>query len=126
HLGDKDRVNHAFGVYQPLVHVPLIIHDPLQPHLRGQAYDHPISTRRLFHTLLAAAGAASFEEERLSLFHGAPGEPAAPEVAFSEGFPLQWATGRLQAEKARYAELTGHLQAVRAVRDQSHKLIVAS
>ncbi len=128
HLGDKDRVNHAFGVYQALVHVPLIIRDPGRHSMRGCVRHDPVSTRRIFHTLLAAAGAASPKEEAFALTNpGGDGEPAADEgTVFSEGFPLEWAIGRLRAEKAHYVKETGQTQPVRAVREGRHKLIAGA
>ena len=125
HLGDKDRVNHAFGVYQALVNVPLIIRDPAQGLPHGQVRQDPVSTRHLFHTLLTAAGAASPQEMALGLATNDPlnGGDRSTSAVFSEGFPLQWAIGRLQDEKARLAETQGYTQTVRAVRDGRHKLI---
>ena len=127
HLGDKDRVNHAFGVYQSLVHVPLILRDPIGHLASGEVRRDPVSSRRVFHTLLSAAGAASADEEALSLAHGDdPVPPGRAVPVFSEGYPLEWAIGRLQTEKARHAALQGHTETVRAVREGRHKLIVAS
>lgn len=124
HLGDKDRVNHAFGVYQPLVHVPLIIHDPLRRLAPGTVRNEAVSTRRLFHTLLEAAGAATAQEAALSLSKEADGAHAEPsDVIVSEGYPLEWALGRLQGAKARVARAQGHTQTARALRRAHYKLI---
>lgn len=121
HLGDKDRVNHAFGVYEPLVHVPLIIRHPQWREEAGTVCAEPVSTRRVFHTLLRAAGAGSAQEDALSLEISQARETFPPIV--SEGFPLEWALGRLQGEKARHAREHGHTETVRAVRDGQYKLV---
>lgn len=52
--GDHGFFGHSFVVYQELVHVPLAIHDPRQPGARRVTT--PVSTRRIFHTILHAAG----------------------------------------------------------------------
>lgn len=121
HLGDKDRVNHAFGVYEALVHVPLIIRHPQWRAEAGSVCTQPVSTRRVFHTLLAAAGNATPEEAKLSLDN--EGAHDTTVAVISEGFPLEWALGRLQGEKARYARENGHTRTVRAVREGRYKLI---
>ncbi len=54
-LGDHGYMGHAFVAYQELVHVPLIINWPsrLPNHARIAT---PVSTRRVFHTMLEAMG----------------------------------------------------------------------
>jgi uncharacterized sulfatase len=58
-LGEHRLMGHAFGVYQDLVHVPLIIRYPGQT--RGRRVDGPVSATRLFHTALDAAGLEAYE-----------------------------------------------------------------
>jgi uncharacterized sulfatase len=58
-LGEHGLMGHAFGVYQELVHVPLVIRFPGQ--VSGQRVAAPISTTRLFHTLLDVAGIAEYD-----------------------------------------------------------------
>jgi uncharacterized sulfatase len=58
-LGEHQFVGHGFGVYQELIHVPLLIRVPGQT--RGRVHSQPCSTRRLFHTVLDAAGISSVE-----------------------------------------------------------------
>ncbi|HIK21396.1 MAG TPA: sulfatase [Synechococcus sp. M44_DOE_062] len=54
-LGEHDFVGHAFVVYEELIRVPLILRYP--GHFpAGKRIATPVSTRRLFHTLLEAAG----------------------------------------------------------------------
>jgi arylsulfatase A-like enzyme len=53
--GDHGFFGHGFVTYQELVHVPLVIHWP-EGAGAGQVEAGNVSTRRIFHTLLAAAG----------------------------------------------------------------------
>jgi len=54
-FGEHDFMGHAFAIYNELVRVPLLIHYPkLFP--PGKRIDHNVSTRRVFHTILEAAG----------------------------------------------------------------------
>lgn len=54
-LDHHDYIGHSLVVYDDLLHVPLIVRYP--PHYpAGARVPHPISTRRIFHTILDAAG----------------------------------------------------------------------
>lgn len=119
HLGERDRFNHMFGVYQALAHVPLLIRDPSGRLPQGGVVESFVSTRRVCHTLLAAAGAATIEEENLALW---PGNPFEPDV-FSEGYPLQWAIRRIEKERPGLVHTWGYDQPVRAIYRGKHKLI---
>ncbi len=63
-LGEHGFFGHSFVAYQELVHVPLVIHwpDTVTPS-RIQA---PVSTRRVFHTVLDAVGSSCSESTGLS------------------------------------------------------------
>jgi uncharacterized sulfatase len=54
-LGEHQYFGHAFVAYQELVHVPLIVHWPAQL-AGGDRIAGPVSTRRVYHTILDAAG----------------------------------------------------------------------
>jgi arylsulfatase A-like enzyme len=88
--GEHNFMGHAFVIYNELVHVPLIIRYPrLFP--AGQRVGHYVSIRRLFHTVLDAAG-VSFERfehttEELSLARSIEGKDPADEVVAAEAFP---------------------------------------
>jgi uncharacterized sulfatase len=58
-LGERQLMGHGFGVYRELIHVPLIVRLPGQT--TGQSRSDPVSTTRLFHTVLDAAGIATYE-----------------------------------------------------------------
>jgi arylsulfatase A-like enzyme len=53
-LGEHGYFGHAFVAYDELVHVPLILHWPGQ--LPAMRVEMPVSTRRVYHTILSAAG----------------------------------------------------------------------
>ncbi|MCB9453708.1 MAG: sulfatase [Anaerolineaceae bacterium] len=53
--GDHAFFGHGFVVYQELVHVPLVVYDP-ERFPAGMRVPSNISTRRIFHTILEAAG----------------------------------------------------------------------
>lgn len=80
-LGEHQMVGHAFNAYQELVHVPLIIHWPQA--LKPQAVAAPVSTRRVFHTMLDAAG----DEQPLSLTNSIDGKDPEHETVFAEIYP---------------------------------------
>jgi uncharacterized sulfatase len=99
-LGDHGYFGHAFVAYQELIHVPLILHWPGQV-AAGERVDTPVSTRRVFHTILEAAthaaerpasadeslGADANNVRRLTLRHTANGRDPEQETAYSEIYP---------------------------------------
>lgn len=52
-LGDHGEAQHGNLVYQSTMHVPLVV---VAPGLSAGVVDRPVSTRRIFHTLLDLAG----------------------------------------------------------------------
>ncbi|HFC12161.1 MAG TPA: sulfatase, partial [Anaerolineae bacterium] len=90
-LGEHDMVGHAFNAYQELVHVPLIVNWPgvvsAETHINT-----PVSTRRVFHTMLEAAGIDWREEgdsAHLSLLATINADDPENGTAFAEIFPPQ-------------------------------------
>ena len=63
----KDFVGHSISLYNELTPRPPDHSRPQRRPRRGATVDHPVSTRRLFHTALAAAGGFDAGEERYSL-----------------------------------------------------------
>lgn len=56
-LGEHGYMGHAFVAYQELLHVPLLVHWPRRlAEMAGTRVATPVSTRRVFHTLLDASG----------------------------------------------------------------------
>ena len=93
-LGEHGYMGHAFIAYQELVHVPLIIKWPGR-RSSEERVETPVSTRRVFHTMLSAAGHrleevdrdVSAEADRLSLEKSADGRDPEQGTAISEIFP---------------------------------------
>jgi uncharacterized sulfatase len=102
-LGEHQFVGHAFVVFEELVRVPLIIRHP-QHFPAGERIRTPVSTRRLFHTVLEAAGVvegmaqakstrvklarrAQQEIRRLSLTRTLSGFDPEQETVLTEAFP---------------------------------------
>lgn len=83
HLGEKQLLGHTNALYNELTHVPLIVRDPREAFAPGAVRDEVVSTRRIFHTVLSAAGLATPEEEALDLARPEP-EPGA---VFAQGIP---------------------------------------
>ncbi|MCI0575645.1 MAG: sulfatase-like hydrolase/transferase [Chloroflexi bacterium] len=93
-LGDHQFFGHAFIAYQELVHVPLILHWPqrLPP---GRRLAGPVSTRRIYHTVLDAAGPLPagagqldpVEVHGLTLLETVHGRDPEQNTAFAEIYP---------------------------------------
>lgn len=124
HLGEKRRVNHAFGLYEELVRVPLLIRDPKGDLPAGREIAPFVSTRRVFHTIVTAAGVATTAESRLTLAQVDNHSPAeAQEAVFAEAPPLQWAVERIEKNCPDLVQVNGYHQATGAVYARGHKLI---
>jgi len=141
-LGEHQFVGHGFGVYQELIHVPLLIRSPGQT--RGQTRAQPCSTRRLFHTVLDAAGISTIKTHYgrtvnvhdLSLLNGkdSAAQPTLPIVteAYAPEFALTAMQNhkpnlmeRLACDKTRWSILedTFKLIRIQGVRDELYHWI---
>jgi uncharacterized sulfatase len=58
-LGEHQFMGHGFGVYQELIHVPMLLRLPGQT--AGQRILQPVSTTRLFDTVLDFAGQDTYQ-----------------------------------------------------------------
>ncbi|MBN1872772.1 MAG: sulfatase [Anaerolineae bacterium] len=130
HLGEKQRLSHIFGAYQPLVRVPLLICNPQDGVTVGENVEAFVSTRRLFHTILSAANAATPAERSLSLIKPRGADfalvlDAAPEFnqAFSEAIAPPVLTPRLEVRRPGIIAAYHYEQPVRAIFAGEHKLI---
>lgn len=130
--GDHDFFGHGFVVYQELVHVPLLIHWP-ERFTAGQVIDTNVSTRRLFHTILDAAGLRppidetdpNIDTERLTLARAANGAPDSEgDTAFTEAFPPVTFLGVIQQRQPGRIEQLRLRQVRRGVYHGPHKLAV--
>jgi arylsulfatase A-like enzyme len=118
HLGEKQFIGHSLSVYNELVRVPLIIRDP-DGHLpRGTVVEQVVSTRRLFHTVLAAAGLADEQESSLSLSSDVDHHPV-----FAEAIPPQNVVNLMQKRQPELVRDRACDQPRRAVWVGNHKLI---
>jgi uncharacterized sulfatase len=90
--GEHDFMGHAFSIYNELVRVPLVIHYP-EMYPTDKRVTHNISTRRVFHAILEAAGieheAYGNTVQELSLARSAEGPEQEPadEYVVSEAYP---------------------------------------
>lgn len=134
--GDHHFFGHSFVVYQELVHVPLVIHHPAQFPVGARAKT-TISTRRVFHTVLEAAGIKPPLDEAdpnanvhaLSLARATNG--AKPEadieggIVFAEAFPPQTFLSVIEQRNAALIDRLRLTQVRRGVYAGGHKLAVA-
>lgn len=91
-LGEHGYFGHAFVGYQELVHVPLLLHWPGQ--IRPHRVTTPVSTRRVYHTVLEATGRLPNiprlnpdDVKSLSLRQTLAGHDPENGTAFSEIYP---------------------------------------
>ncbi len=91
-LGDHQFMGHGFAVYNDVSRVPLLIHYP-EIFPANHHVEHEVSTRRIFHTILEAAGVEheSFDRQAhelsLSRAVGSKDKEAPAERVVTEGFP---------------------------------------
>ena len=132
-------MGHGFGVYQELIHVPLMIRFPGQT--AGVRVGEPVSTTRLFHTVLDVAGVETTETvygqsvdvKSQSLAHRLAHHPLiareasdsrpSPLPVFCEAYAPEFALGVMRAHKPDLIEPL-HCQAThRAAYEGRYKLI---
>lgn len=92
-LGDHGFIGHAFVGYQELVHVPLLLHWPQRLKM-PQRITTPVSTRRIFHTLVDAIGPLPemahldpVTAQAKTLLHTVNGRDPENATAYSEIYP---------------------------------------
>lgn len=92
-LGEHGYFGHAFVAYEELIHVPLMMKWP-QRLPQPARVSTPVSTRRVFHTILDAVGNVPelpnfkpAEAGRLSLMHAVHGVDPENGTAYSEVYP---------------------------------------
>ncbi|NJO42728.1 MAG: sulfatase-like hydrolase/transferase [Cyanobacteria bacterium RU_5_0] len=122
HLGEKQFIGHSISLYNELVQVPLMIRDPQENFVKGETRDDVVSTRRLFHTVLTAAGLANEIEETLTLAQS-PGSHPDYEQVFAEAIPPQNVVNLLQKRQPEVVYTHACDQPRRAVWVGNHKLI---
>lgn len=125
HLGEKQLIGHSMSLYNELVHVPLMIRDPAGNLPRGTTVDSVVSTRRIFHTVLEAAGVASPTEQTLTLAHSATSDPDVG-IVFSEAIPALNMLNLLKRHAPQLTRERGFDLTRRAVWRGKYKLIKTS
>lgn len=124
HLGEKELMGHSLSIYNELVRVPLIIRDPARPDRWGHSVDQVVSTRRLFHTVLTAAGLANPTEQALALEHPQTGEPGGDhDYVFAEAIPPQNVVNLMQKRQPDLVRRRDCDRIRRAIWMGQHKLI---
>lgn len=125
HLGEKKLLGHLFSLYNELINVPLIIRDPAGELPRATTVAHPVSTRRLFQTVLSSAGIATPDEHRYSLAATASNPASDPDqgVVLSEGIPPTNVVSMIQRRQPHLARERHCELPRRAVVQDSYKLI---
>ena len=121
HLGEKGQMGHSFMLYRELAHVPLIVRDPSGALARGTVVDEVVSTRRLFHTVLDAAGLADEAEQPFSLRKNIS-EPNGDDV-FAEAVPPSNVLAIMQQNQPESVTKYRYDLTRRAVWHASHKLV---
>lgn len=122
HLGEKQLMGHSISIYDTLVHVPLIIRDPDGNLSRGKTVDHVVSTRRIFHTVLTAAGLASEAEQALTLAQSESNDPD-QSIVFAEGVTPLNALNLLERHRPDVVASHHCKETRRAVLRERYKLI---
>lgn len=130
--GDHGFNGHSFVVYQELVHVPLIVHYPAQ-FPAGKRIQTSVSTRRIFHTVLDAAGIKPPLDEAdpnanisgLSLVNALNGRPDTENgIVYSEAFPPVNLLNILERTTPSTVERLKLTQVRRGVYAEDYKLAV--
>src|SRR5258708_2984161 len=124
HLGEKQFIGHSMSSYNELIHVPLMIRDPTGDFPRSTTVDSFVSTRRIFTTILQAAGIASPAEQPLTLAHNAASDPDGG-IVFSEAIPPSNVLNLLRRHVPQLVGERGLHLTRRAVFSGKHKLIKA-
>jgi arylsulfatase A-like enzyme len=124
HLGEKQMMGHVFSIYNELTWVPLLIRDPSGDLSRGTQIERFVSTRRIFHTVLTAAGQASSSEENLTLARSKSADSDPDHgIAFSEAVPPRNLLSALRQRHPQLVQARQCDQERRAVWEGNHKLI---
>ena len=100
-LGDHGESQHGYLVYQPTMHVPMAI---AGPGVTAGTIDAPVSTRRVFHTILDFAGLATDHSLRGDAQEVVMGEAMLPYLQFG------WQPQVMAVAERRKGILAGRLE----------------
>ncbi len=112
-LGDHGLLGHTEGLYQGVLHVPLIVHDPTRPATAGRKYPQLVERLDLMPTLLDMAG---LDFSNLGL----QGRSLLPLL---DGGPSSWRHYAFASSKRNVGRMTDRIIDERAARGQRWKLI---
>ncbi len=115
-LGEHNYFGHAFVAYEELVHVPLIVHWPEQ-YPADTRVASPVSTRRVFHTILDAAGHAPAAAERMAA------HPQVDDATIRSLSLRPTVAGDDPEQQTAYAEVYPPLNFVRAIEQRQPELL---
>ena len=107
-LGDHGESQHGRLVYQATMHVPLVV---VGPGVAPGASDAPVSTRRVFHTILDFAGLGTADSLRIAKNEIVLGEGMKPYLAYG------WQPQVLAVEERLKVIQTGRPEAYDVVAD---------
>lgn len=130
-LNNHHFVGHSLVAYDDLVRVPLLIRYPKQ-YPSGRRVSTVVSTRRIFHSVLDAAGIqpnhsgteqAPIDVESLTLTHALNGSAAKEGLVFTEAYTPDTLLALMESEAPASIDQFRCRSMRRAVYDGRHKLI---
>jgi arylsulfatase A-like enzyme len=128
-LGEHQLMGHGFGVYQELIHVPLMMRLPGQA--SGQRVPDLVSTLRLFHTVLDLSGREAYKTgsglavdvRSQSLVREAQAADAGRSAVFSEAYAPEFALRIMERHRPHLIDEMACRATNWAVYEEVHKLI---
>jgi uncharacterized sulfatase len=128
-LGEHQMMGHAFGVYQELVRVLLLIRFPGQ--MAGKRIGTPVSATHLFHTALDVAGVEEYETHyspavdvgSQSLTRESSQSDKSPPAVFSEAYAPEHALKITESRKPDLIEPFNCRASQWAIYQDGHKLV---
>jgi arylsulfatase A-like enzyme len=128
-LDHHSYVGHSLVAYEDLIRVPLILRYP--PHYpAGKRVTQPVSTRRIFHTALEAAGATTVRRGEgemdirpLSLRQSLNGHAQAHDWVWTEAYPPLTLVRLIESRNPEAVESHRCLAVRRAIYDGTQKLV---
>jgi len=127
-LGEHGLMGHAFGVYEELIRVPLLVRFPGQ--VVGKRVADPVSATRVFHTSLESAGLETYEDilgEQVDLrplsLRAANGHATAPSTVVTEAYAPEFAVQVMERRKQALIDKLRCRATYRAAYEGHHKLV---
>jgi len=130
-LDHHHYIGHSLVVYEDLLRVPLIVRYP-PGFPEGQRVDKTVSTRRIFHTILEAAGVepqrmaddrATTDAARQSLRNSLNGQTTVQDPVWAEAYPPITLVQLIEQRNPEAVHLFGCRSIRRTIYEGSHKLV---